>query len=761
MSTVSLTIVVLTALAGASQQSPQPTQVPVIVVDARTGLPLAGVLVTLDAEANAIETDADGRVTLSLVPGRHTLTVGLVGYAVLRHVLEVPAPDGRPVRIALAEGAGGFEEHVSVAGVARGAEEAPAAATLHGRELQALRGVTLDDPLRALHALPSVAATDDFYSEFSVRGLGFRHTGLVVDGIPSRYLMHAVHGVSDGGSIAMVNSDAVASLSLMPGSYPQRIGGHLGAQVDLALREGSRDRFRARAGLSGTSATLLGEGPLGTRGSWLASARRSYLDLLLKRIDDENNLAFGFTDTQVKIVFDVTPRHHLEGLLIGGTSAFEEDADDLAPNDEARVNGRSWLSAFTWRYAPSASFALTQRIYSTGLSYDNLNVAGDSLDDSRQMDGGWRGDAAVALRPVLRLDFGGDARRLTGRRTLRRALSDAAAVTTLSAFDETTTASSAYAQVAIGPWRRVTLTPGVRADRWSSVGITRVSPWIGGDVRVAEHTSVRAGAGLYRQPPDIEQVHGLRGGGPGLEPETARHVDLGLTQALPLGATLQATAFTRQERDVLWTPGSEPRRAADGAVVPGRGDAPWANALDGDARGVEVVLRRDAPAGLTGWAGYAYTRLRYTSERTSETFWSDNDQRHALSLFGHYRLSSRSSVGAKFRYGSNYPRLGYVAEAPPPSVAPPLLGGDVPLFFALSAARNTLRLPAYARLDLRVDRTFAWSGRRMTLFVEVANLLNRDNLRNVPYGVDRTGRVFGGTDSLIPILPSAGFVIEF
>jgi hypothetical protein len=72
-----------------------------------------------------------------------------------------------------------------------------------------------------------------------------------------------------------------------------------------------------------------------------------------------------------------------------------------------------------------------------------------------------------------------------------------------------------------------------------------------------------------------------------------------------------------------------------------------------------------------------------------------------------------------------------------------------------------LRLPAYARLDLRADRAFTWSSRRLTLFVEVANALNRTNLRNVPYSVDRSGRVLGATDSMIPILPSAGFVIEF
>ena len=224
---------------------------------------------------------------------------------------------------------------------------------------------------------------------------------------------------------------------------------------------------------------------------------------------------------------------------------------------------------------------------------------------------------------------------------------------------------------------------------------------------------------------------------------------------------LQMSWFARDERNVLWARDAEPRRRADGTIQSGRGDAPWTNALDGRASGLELVLRRDASTGLSGWIGYAYGRHRYTDRVTSEQFWGDFDQRHALSVFGHYRLSNRTTIGAKFRYGSNYPLVGYIQEQAISTQAPPLFGGGRPVFFGLAHERNTLRLPAYARLDLRADRTFSWSGRRMTLFVEVANALNRRNVRNVPYGVDRTGRVQGPTDALMPILPSAGFVIEF
>ena len=90
----------------------------------------------------------------------------------------------------------------------------------------------------------------------------------------------------------------------------------------------------------------------------------------------------------------------------------------------------------------------------------------------------------------------------------------------------------------------------------------------------------------------------------------------------------------------------------------------------------------------------------------------------------------------------------------------PVIDGRPP-FYGLSSERNTLRLPGYSRLDLRADRAFTWSGRRLVLFVDVANILNRTNLRNTPYFVDRLGRVFNTTESLMPIVPSGGLVVEF
>ena len=85
------------------------------------------------------------------------------------------------VTIRLSEGAGAFEEHVTVSGAASTEHATDSGIALHGRDLQALRGVTLDDPLRAVQSLPSVSATDDFYGEFAVRGSPFSQVNLLVD----------------------------------------------------------------------------------------------------------------------------------------------------------------------------------------------------------------------------------------------------------------------------------------------------------------------------------------------------------------------------------------------------------------------------------------------------------------------------------------------------------------------------------------------------------------------------------------------------
>jgi hypothetical protein len=404
---------------------------------------------------------------------------------------------------------------------------------------------------------------------------------------------------------------------------------------------------------------------------------------------------------------------------------------------------------------------LSQRFYATGVDFRNTNPAGGMLDTGRATALGWRGDASIAANPRWLFELGGDATRLSGAHEQRRRFDGAASETVVSQYAAHSGAASAYGLARYVQSAAFGITPGVRLDYWALTGTVASSPWVNAEIAVGPRTHVRAGSGVYRQFPELGQVFGFRAGGRALRDERAVHLDASVAQSLGHDTTVQLTWFVRDESRVLWTPGAEPRRLEDGSVQPGRGDAPWTNALEGRARGIEAVVRRSAPDRLSGWVGYAYGRLRYADEDRGERFWADADQRHTITAFANYRVSNRTNLSGKIRYGSNYPIVGYVGEQPRAPGAPALFGGGVPLFYSLAEDRNTLRLPAYSRVDLRADRTVNWSSRRITLFAEVINLLNRTNVRNVPYGIDRSGRVFGPTDSLMPILPSAGLVVEF
>jgi hypothetical protein len=258
--------------------------------------------------------------------------------------------------------------------------------------------------------------------------------------------------------------------------------------------------------------------------------------------------------------------------------------------------------------------------------------------------------------------------------------------------------------------------------------------------------SLIGSAGASRQPPELAYVLG-DAGSMDLRPERATHLELGIERELTSGVRLQATLFHRREMDVIRFPDVYPRWVADTLVVPGPDERPT-NALRGSSRGIELLVVRQSPLGLSGWATYAYGRSRQTDTIRGETFWADFDQRHTVSLSARYRFSPSTSAAATFRAGSNFPIPGYLAKSDGR-----LLAGSV---------RNRVRIPPYARLDLRADRRFNYAGRTFTLFVEALNALNRANTGLVGGSVDpATGEAIGFTDTQLLRRASAGVIFEF
>ena len=721
-----------------------------VVVDRADGTPIADVSVQVQDSKQSVETDAEGRFELTgVVPGQVTLHISLVGFILVKRTVEVTDGGTIDLTVVLSEGTGTYSETVTVGGERFREQEksVPAQMTLGSADIQNLRNLLTNDPMRAIQVLPGVTTNDDFSSEFAVRGSPFSRMNFTIDGVPASFLLHTVQHIEGGGSIAMLNGDILDGITLLNGSYPQRYGNRLGAELDFQMREGSRDRTQLRLGVSGTDASVVSEGPIGRTksGSWLFSARKSYLELLLKQIDDENDFGFGFTDVQSKMVFDLSPRQRFDVGFVAGRSRLDQETtpDDINEVQDGRNSAE--LVEAGWRFSASRSFLVTQRLAFAANQFSNTNPAGVDLARGDGQDATWRADLVAG--PYKSVNFEAGAQVLWQQRASTESVFDRSRVepTIEQSYDASATIASAYGQVRWSPWPRLTVTPGARVDRSSYWGTTG-SPWLLIESRLSSSLRLRAGAGIYRQFPGFEESFGFRAGAD-LVPERAVHVDVGLEQMVGSSTRFQVTLYNRDEKGVLRLPNSE-LRVVNGRLVPPSGTSEWTNALDGYARGVELLVQRRSTTGVSGWLSYSLGFNRYHDTTTGESFDGDYDHRHTFNAYALYRFSSKFSLAGKLRAATNVPAIGYWEER----------GGA----YFVSTTRNELRLPPYVRLDLRANRTFNRPSNRITLFVEVMNVFNRENVRFTPPGVNgRTGQAFGLFESMIPFVPSAGVQVEF
>ena len=227
----------------------------------------------------------------------------------------------------------------------------------------------------------------------------------------------------------------------------------------------------------------------------------------------------------------------------------------------------------------------------------------------------------------------------------------------LQSYDADALFASAYALARWTPSERVTLAPGMRIDHWSLADGTSASPWVQGELRLSSSLKLRGGAGVHRQFPGFEQVAGLRHG-TDLRAERAIHADVGLERALGREARVQVTFYHRREQGLVRLPDSEVRVVGNQLMLPSQ-TSRWVNALDGYARGVELLVQRRSNNGLSGWLSYSFGVNRYDDSTSGERFDGDVEQRHTFNAYGMYRVTDWFSLAAKLRLGSNVPAVGY------------------------------------------------------------------------------------------------------
>ena len=399
-----------------------------------------------------------------------------------------------------------------------------------------------DDPLRAVQSLPGVTSNNDFDSEFSLRGASFDRIGLYLDGVLLHSPFHTTDAQSGDGSLTIFNGDMTDDMTLYEGAWPVRYSDRTAGILAVDSREGNRQQIQGRLSASASNAGGLFEGPMGKkqRGSWIVSFRKSYLQYILNRIDfgDQPPLAFGFTDGQARLTYDLTPKHTISLSDVEGASGIDRTRfqSELGPNTVMTSGFRSRLLNLGSRYAPNQRVLITNHLAWSRERGDVENRDIALLSNQAYGEWTWHGDVSVSWLPDKpRKEHAGLRRRVPATaagRLYTPVRVHAGAGALAGYFPRLRTQAGGYVQQSYGFFaERIRLTAGVRQDEFSQSPVQVTSPYASASFMPLKKTHVQLDWGQYAQFPELNQIFSTFTHTP-LLPERSTHYEAVVEQTL-------------------------------------------------------------------------------------------------------------------------------------------------------------------------------------------------------------------------------------
>jgi TonB family protein len=569
----------------------------------------------------------------------------------------------------------------------QGERLAPAVSSFSRAEVRQLPGA-FGDPFRAIEAMPGVTPIISGLPFFYVRGAPPGNVGYFLDGIRVPYLYHVGLGPS------VIHPAMVDRVDLYPGGYPASFGRFAGGIVSGEATKPRTD-LHGEANirlfdLGGMAETGFGNG----RGTVLLGGRYSYTATLLSLISPSTDLAYR--DFQARVTYDLTPKDRV--------TAFGFGSYDLVGQTTNGIETIAFGSEFyrlDLRHDHDYGHSTTLHTAVT-LGYDQTLITTQRNAQDRML------SVRTVLHHPLSHDVlwraGGDVT-VDGFTADKAKYADPEDPTTVQFNNlfppRTDLAAGAWSDFVINVGPRLQLTPGLRADVYSSGGATMpaLDPRIAAKYNITDHFRIIHAYGVAHQPPSfVVPIPGLTPGNlqGGLQSsvQTSAGIEIDLPESMKATATVFHNAFYSMN-DALGD--------RSNTTTGGIGNALTQRA-NGQAYGFEFFLHRRLNKRLGGFL--TYTLSRSTRTLNNSTFPSAFDRTHVANAALAYDL------GRSWRAGT---RLVFYTGTP---VITPT-GGLVVAQPTLSNDRNS---PFY-RVDVRLEKRWKLSQTAWISFIaEVMNV---------------------------------------
>ncbi|ULQ57871.1 TonB-dependent receptor [Flavihumibacter rivuli] len=785
------------------------------VIDKNTLQPLAGVSLILQP-GNTGQTSSDkGTFRFDgITPGTYSIALTAIGYqSRTLPNLVITTGNEQTLTIELEASAS------TLTGVVVSGRKNTARATSLESPLSIQRLTTEDikanpggnfDISKVIQSLPGVGGGvggGGFRNDIIIRGGAPSENVFYLDGIEVPIINHFSTQGSGGGPQGILNVSFIEDVKLSSSAFDARYDNALSSVFQFKQKNGNSKRLQGNIRLSGTELAATFDGPISPKTTFLASARRSYLDFLFKTLDLP--IRPNYWDFQFKTTTKLNDKMTLNFLGVGAIDEFRFAAPkEATPEKLYAINSSPIINQWTYTIGASLRRLTENGYWNLSLSRNTLDNQSDKYEDnedpkpsertllikSRETENKFRFDVTNNING-WKLSYGASLQYIQFDneffQRFRPQLTDEngniiqEAETLTSLTDESFLRYGAFVQAGKRVLNdRLALSAGIRVDannleNGESNPFQQFSPRISASYALTEKWNISASYGLYYRLPSYTQLfyQNLLNSSIILNPGDyirSSHWVAGL-EFLPSSTT----RFTLEGFYKKYS--NYPVSVLDGISLANKGtefgaigNEPVTQDGKGRAYGFEFFAQQKLTRRFFGILSYTFYRSEFTdiSDRYIRSSW---DNRHLLSTTLGYKFNRNWELGLKFRYQGAAP---YTPFDMPASQLNYLTLGTGVLDYTNT---NTLELPAFHASDIRIDKK--WNLRRFTLdlYLDIQNWYNSQNpgLPQYTFRRNADNTAFVTTDgqpiqqngsNAIPVilpndesrvLPTIGFIIEF
>lgn len=390
------------------------------VKDKQTQETLVGASVKIEGTLLGATTDAEGNFRIAgILPRSYNVTAAYLGYVTqTRYNVVITTGNANQLNFELQSDATSLGEVVVAENksVRVASVETPLSIqSVSAEEIKSNPGGNFDIS-RVVQALPGVGGTagsvGGFRNDLIIRGGGPSENVFYLDGVEIPVINHFATQGAAGGPTGILNVSFIEDATLTSSAFHARYDNPLSSVLQFRQRDGNAERVQGNFRLSGTEAAVTAEGPLGRKNgpvTFLASARRSYLQFLFKALDLP--IRPDYWDFQYKVTHKVNPKTTLTAIGIGAIDVFSfalpreatpENLYVLSANPS--INQWNYTQGFTLkRLIENGYWNLTfsRNMFENRLDQFEDNFKADQKDESKRT----LGLKSQEIENKLRFDF--------------------------------------------------------------------------------------------------------------------------------------------------------------------------------------------------------------------------------------------------------------------------------------------------------------------------------------------------------------------